>query len=338
MTRVTLLDVAARAGVSRATASLVLNDSPLVAEPTRARVKAAMGELGYVYDRVAASLRSRRTHAVGFVLTEFTHPYLTRFSTGAQEVLERSGTVVMFGVSHDDVRQQSQVTRAMTERLLDGLLVIPASGSTAADLAPLPGSRLVTVARRVAGLDADYVGAANAQGVSLAAAHLVDVHQRRRLAFLGGDASLPPRRERHEALVAELLRRGLTMAASVACPPDRAHARDAAALLLQRAGRPDALVCYTDTVALGALDAVADLGLTAADVAVVGFDDIPEARHARPALTSLAFPAEEAGRAAAELMLRRLDDDSGEREQIVLPMNLHVRQSCGCAARPEETL
>ena len=102
MARVTLLDVARHCGVSRATVSLVLNDSPLVAAKTRDRVRQAMTELGYVYNRAAASLRTQHSDAIGVVLTNITNPYFAEFAAGLQDTLTSSGTVPLLAVSGED--------------------------------------------------------------------------------------------------------------------------------------------------------------------------------------------------------------------------------------------
>ena len=93
MSRATLLDVAKHCGVSRATVSLVLNNSPLVADATRARVQQGLADLGYVYNRAAASLRTHRSDAIGVVLTQITNPYFAEFAAGLQDTLTESGTV-----------------------------------------------------------------------------------------------------------------------------------------------------------------------------------------------------------------------------------------------------
>ena len=102
MARVTLMDVARHCGVSRATVSLVLNDSPLVAAKTRDRVRQAMTELGYVYNRAAASLRTQHSDAIGVVLTNITNPYFAEFAAGLQDTLTSSGTVPLLAVSGED--------------------------------------------------------------------------------------------------------------------------------------------------------------------------------------------------------------------------------------------
>jgi LacI family transcriptional regulator len=172
MARVTLLDVARHCGVSRATVSLVLNDSPLVAAKTRDRVRQAMTELGYVYNRAAASLRTQRSDAIGVVLTNITNPYFAEFATGVQDVLTSSATVPLLAVSGEDRELQHRLVKSLVERNVDGILLIPAHGSTPNDLPDLLGTPLVLMARRVKGLDADYVGAQNHDGGYAAAEHL----------------------------------------------------------------------------------------------------------------------------------------------------------------------
>ena len=104
MSRATLLDVAKHCGVSRATVSLVLNNSPLVADATRARVQQGMADLGYVYNRAAASLRTHRSDAIGVVLTQITNPYFAEFAAGLQDTLTESGTVPLLGISNERPR------------------------------------------------------------------------------------------------------------------------------------------------------------------------------------------------------------------------------------------
>jgi LacI family transcriptional regulator len=159
MGRTTLMDVARHCGVSRATVSLVLNDSPLVAAATRDRVRSAMSELGYVYNRAAASLRTQRSGAIGVVVTQITNPYFAEFATGLQDVLTDSGSVPLLAVSNEDRELQHRLMRSLVERNVDSIVLIPAHGTTAADLPDLLGTPLVLMARRLPGADVDYVGA-----------------------------------------------------------------------------------------------------------------------------------------------------------------------------------
>ena len=238
MTRVTLMDVARHCGVSRATVSLVLNDSPLVAAKTRDRVRQAMTELGYVYNRAAASLRTQHSDAIGVVLTNITNPYFAEFATGLQDVLTSSGTVPLLAVSNEDRDLQYRLIKSLVERNVDGIVLVPAHGTTPDNLPNLLGTPLVLLARRLQGMDVDYVGAQNRDGGYAAAEHLYS-HGCRRIAFVGGFTDSSAREERASGVAAFLNDHGLTLDAdhSVVCEPARPQAREAAMGLLTKNSR-----------------------------------------------------------------------------------------------------
>ena len=332
MARVTLNDVARHCGVSRATVSLVLNDSPLVAEKTRDRVRKAMSELGYVYNRAAASLRTHRSDAIGVVLTNITNPYFAEFAAGVQDTLTDSGTVPLLAASGEDRDLQRRLVKSLVERNVDGIVLVPAHGTTAADLPDLLGTPLVLMARRLPDLDVDYVGAQNYDGGYAAAEHLYS-HGCRSVAFVGGYADSSAREERAGGVTAFLGDHDLTLddARSVTCEPLRPQAREAAMRLLTDHADVDGVVCFSDVVAFGVLDAVADLGRTiGVDIRVIGFDDVHDAGLNRPSLSSVAVPARDSGRRAARLVLERAAGSTEPTVREEFPVKLEPRETCGC--------
>jgi LacI family transcriptional regulator len=332
MARVTLIDVARHCGVSRATVSLVLNDSPLVNDKTAERVRQAMSELGYLRNHAAASLRTHRSDAIGVVLTQITNPYFAEFAAGLQDTLTESGTVPLLAVSNEDRELQHRLVRSLVERNVDGIVLIPAHGTTAADLPDLLGTPLVLMARRLPGGDVDYVGAQNRDGGYAAAEHLYG-HGCRAIAFVGGFADSSAREERAGGVEAFLAEHGLTLGAerSVTCEPLRPQARAATIQLLTDHPGVDGIVCFSDVVALGVLDAVADLGRTIGrDVRVIGFDDVMDAGFNRPSLSSVAVPARETGRRAAALVLERATGSTEPTVREEFPVKLEPRETCGC--------
>jgi LacI family transcriptional regulator len=329
--RVTLLDVAQHCQVSRATVSLVLRDSPLVADATRERVKQGMKDLGYVYNRAAASLRTHRSDAIGVVLTQIDNPYFAEFAAGLQEVLGESGVVPLLGVSNEDREQQGRIIQSLVERGVDGIVMIAAHGTAADDLPNLLGTPLVLMARQVPGASADYVGAVNHAGAAAAAEHLYE-HGCRRIAFLGGFSDSSARQERAGGVRDFLASKGLELSAELSpeCPPLRPQAHRAALSLLQ-AQQVDGVVCFNDVVAFGLLDALADLGRpVGSDIRVIGFDDVHEAGHNRPSLSSVAVPARETGRRAAQIVLERAKRLTYPPLHEELPTQLEARETCGC--------
>ena len=336
MARVTLLDVARHCGVSRATVSLVLNDSPLVAARTRDRVRQAMTELGYVYNRAAASLRTQHSDAIGVVLTNITNPYFAEFAAGLQDTLTTSGTVPLLAVSGEDRDMQHRLVRSLVERAVDGIVLVPAQGTKPEDLPDLLGTPLVLLARRLHGMDVDYVGAQNHDGGYAAAEHLFS-HGCRRIAFVGGYVDASAREERTSGVAEFLSDRGLTLDSehSVVCEPARPPAREAAMRLLTDDPTVDGIVCFSDVVAFGVLDAIADIGRgVGSDVRVIGFDDVHDAGLNRPSLSSVAVPARETGRRAGQLVLERAAGSTEKTVREEFPVKLEPRETCGCA-RPQ---
>ena len=335
MARVTLTDVAKDAGVSRATASMVLNDSPLIAQATKERVRESFSRLGYVYDRAAASLRKNQSLAVGLVITQLSNPYFAEFVEGIQSELDDRGMDVLLGISAEDRARQRRVLVSMSERRVDGVVVIPAHQSEPADFAGLH-MPIVMLARRVKGFETDYVGGDNYAGSVAATNHLLVTHGARRPAFIGGHVYSSAREERLGGFLsaAGVLGIKVPVRNQPACVPDRVVARGVAAELIARDPKVDAIVCFNDAVAFGVVDAVADAGLQVGrDIRVIGFDDVKDAERARPALASVSVPAEAAGRRAAQLLLKRISGSEAGPEGLILPAELMPRESCGCGLR-----
>jgi len=361
MARVTLIDVARHCGVSRATVSLVLNDSPLVAAKTRDRVRQAMVELGYVYNRAAASLRTQHSDAIGVVLTNITNPYFAEFAAGLQDTLTSSGTVPLLAVSSEDRALQSRLVTSLVERNVDGIVLVPAHGTAPDDLPDLLGTPLVLLARRLNGMDVDYVGAQNRDGGYAAAEHLYR-HGCRQIAFVGGFTDSSAREERARGVAEFLNDHGLTLNAdhSVVCEPVRPQSREATMRLLTKdpdvngpnlngpnldgpnldgpnidGPNIDGIVCFSDVVAFGVLDAIADSGRNVgSDIRVIGFDDVHDAGLNRPSLSSVAVPARETGRRAGQLVLDRAAGSTEPTVREEFPTRLEPRETCGCP-RPQ---
>lgn len=337
--RVTLAHVAADAGVSRATASLVLRDSPLVAGETRQRVRDSMERLGYVYHRGAASLRARLTHTAGLVVTDLANPFFAEMTMGVEERLEQAGHVVLLGASADAPQKQERLITAMHEYGADGLLLCPADGTPRGTLERLRRWRLpvVLVTRYLPGSDADYVGADNVAGAAMGTEHLLALGHRR-IAFIGGPAHSSARSDRLRGFRDAMARRGLSVDETLllTAPPTRDGGYHAIAELLARPNPPSAALCYNDAVALGAMLGVRAAGLVPGrDLAVVGFDDVAEAALARPALTTLAITPRRLGAEAAGLLHERIARPDDPPRRVVLSPTLVVRESCGAHPRRE---
>lgn len=331
MESVTLTEVAGHAGVSRSTVSLVLRGSPLVAAETRERVQAAMAALGYIYNRGAANLRAARTHTVGLLVCELNNPFYAELTAGVDDVLDTEGFVAFIANTAEQPERQDRFLQRMREHNVDGVILCPAAGTTAELLDRLDRWRLpcVQALRFVSDQGRDYAGVDYQAGMETVTEHLISLGHRR-IAFVGGTLDHSAYAARHTGFTAAMRRHGLADDLVLRCPLTRRAGAEVVGALLNRAEPPTAALCYNDVVALGLMLGLEARGLRAGrDLAVTGFDDVPEAALSRPALTTVATSARQIGQEAARLLLRRIADPQGPPERIILPSRLVVRQSCG---------
>ncbi|MBM6404528.1 LacI family DNA-binding transcriptional regulator [Phycicoccus sp. CSK15P-2] len=338
----TLEDVARVAGVSRATVSRVVNHERRVAADLQAKVFAAVAEVGYVPNRAARSLVTRRTDTVAVVISGtdpkdapdqfgamLSDPFFGRVVGGAiRELRPRDVHPVL--MLADAVRTRQQVVSFVSRGHVDGTLLVPLSGDD-----PLPeallatGRPLVRFARPRHRSRVSWVDVANADGGALAAGHLVD-RGRRRLAVLG----LPERlqvaaaAERVEGFVEAAVERGAEVLGRADGEFTVESGAAAARRVLDDHPRVDGLFAANDLMAIGAVRAARERGLgVPEDLAVVGFDDSPAAALAHPALTTVRQPVEDMASEMARLLLDQIADRSPVQRTSVLEPTLVVRES-----------
>ena len=329
--KITLIDVAKHAGVSRATASLVLRNSPLVADDTRAQVLDAMNTLGYVYNRAAANLRSRQSHSIGLVVTDITNPFFAELATHIEAQLDDANYAVFLSNTRDQLEKQHRLLQALHGHQVDGLLLCPAEGTDTKTIEMLKSWHLpvVLIARYLEESQSDYAGADNQLGAKMAVDHLVaNGHQR--IAFLGGTLKSSARKDRLKGYQDALQQHGITIenGLSITSPVSREGGFRAMLHILNRPDRPSAALCYNDVVAFGAMLALQSRNLTPGkDFAIVGFDDIADAALVRPALTTVSITPKEIGAAAIDLLMQRMTNPGHPPEMKIIPPRLVIRQS-----------
>jgi LacI family transcriptional regulator len=331
--RITLKDVAREAGVATGTVSMVLNDSPLVADATRARVQQVMRDLGYVYHRAAAHLRAKNSRIVGVSICDLVNPYYADVTAGIQAALEELGRILVLGHCAESVDRQMRFLETLREYNVEGLLLTPAIGTPKAHLARLKewGLPVVQVTRYIQGVDTDYVGNDNRLAAQLAAGHLLGLGHER-IAYVGLNRLTSTGRDRFAGFRAALkaAKRPVLDADVVECPSSREGGFRSVAGLFDRQHPPTAIVCFNDAIAFGVMLGLRRLGIEPGrDCSVVGLDDVAEAALWQPALTSVAIGRDAIGQAAGRLLMARLEEPDRPLERVVLPPQLVVRESCG---------
>jgi LacI family transcriptional regulator len=326
--RVTIGDVAERAAVSKTTVSHVLSGNRPVAASTRARVVAAIDELGYRPDGLARSLRTRRTHMVALVIPDITNPFYPFLARGLDDGLDGSYRTFIFSTDAKPERERKFLSE-VADRSADGIVIDSFTMDVDMMAATLPGIPLVRVGISV--IDDphfDTVHAEDERGAALATKHLID-RGHRRIAMIQGPQGAGA--HRNLGYLNELDAAGISPDPELVLAGEwtRTGGHDAAMQLLSLNEPPTAIFCANDLMALGALDACRELGKQVPrDVAIVGFDDIDAARMVSPALTTVSNPAYETGLLAGVLLLERMTGGyTGPPRTVTLPCRLVQRST-----------
>jgi LacI family transcriptional regulator len=332
----TINDIAREAGVSRSTVSLVLRNSPLVAEETRRRVRATIERLGYQPNRLAAGLRSLRSHILGLVVTDLTFPPYARLAVGIEAAVEGAGYSLIVANSHERVERERLHIANLRQYRADGLFITPVQQDTAHLVAlSREGYPFVCVIREVAGLEADFCGTDGYAAMRTLVAYLCEELGHQRIAILSGTQRTSTSLTRLAGWRDELMARGQPAPDDlvVAHAADRRGGAAAAEELLRRGVAFTALVCINDLVAVGALQAFHRAGRRVPqDVSVAGIGGFREHFPPDRALTTMAEDHGEIGRQAGELLLRRLREGRrGGPERRIVPARLHIGETTGPA-------
>ncbi len=323
----TIDDVAEAAGVSRSTVSLVLRDSPLVAERTSLKVRKTIDLLGYVYNRNAA-LRARLSYLVGIIIPDLTNPFFSELTAGIDTVLNKEGWVALVSNSWDSIEAQDRILQRMREQKVDAVIICPAAEPSSVEKSlSMSGLRILQVLRRTGGIN-NYLGVDYAHGVAAAVDHLFELGHTSIL-FLGGERHHSAAAERHSGFEAAMRSHNLTPA-HFPCALTRSAAADSVTELFSAESHPTALVCFNDVVAMGAMAGLERLGLRVGeDVSVVGFDNVVEAEFVHPPLTTIDSNARGLGAEAANIVLASVRSGAALEGTNVTPTRLVVRKSTG---------
>jgi LacI family transcriptional regulator len=325
----TIVDVAEAAGVSRATVSLVLRQSPLVADDTRERVQQAIFAVGYIYNRGAAQLRSGMSGTIGVIVPEITNPFYAELLSGIDETLDDDDRLCFVANSTDSPERQERFLRRIRERGVEGIIICAAEGSSPDLLAQMREWCLpfVQILRSIDGDAGDFVAPDFATGTRIAVEHLVSKGHKR-IALMPSAKNTSAARDRVGAFTGAVRQCGLTPGIILPGRLTRTDAGELAADVLARADAPTAIICHNDLLALGVIGALRARGLVpGVNLGVVGFDNIPEASHSVPTLTTVATMPAEVGAHAATLLLRRIAKPKGPAERILIPPHLIVRDT-----------
>ncbi len=328
----TMVDVASRAGVSTSTVSHVINQTRYVSEEVTSRVHEAMEELNYQPNVVARSLRTRESRIIGVVVSDVTNPFFTASVRAIEDEAITHRYNIILCDTDEKPRREAEYLNILFNRRVDGLIVSPSLEN--ADLIASmveSGTPIVLLDREIPGLDVDVVGCDNEGGAYEAVTHLIDCGHRR-IGIIAGRLEVSTGAERmagyeralreHDIPIDEALTRSANFSRSLAYQKTTD--------LLKSSDPPSALFVCNNTMTLGALAAMSELGLKVPDdVSVVGFDDTEWAALMDPPLTVVSQPVKELGTKATEILIRRIRAGSVKKtHKLTFAPELIVRASC----------
>ncbi|HEV2345403.1 MAG TPA: LacI family DNA-binding transcriptional regulator [Actinocrinis sp.] len=333
---ITMADVAARAGVSKTTVSRVLNGKGELDPATAARVRQVIQELGYVPSAGAVSLARGRTRVLGMLVPSFSWPWIGEVLQGVADAVEEEGYgLLLFSCSKGEESLQRFASQA-SAKTFDGLLVIEPEG-TLDFIAGLHRSGLPVVLIDDRGHQPEFpsVATTNRGGAQDAARHLLQLGRKRPI-VVAGPEELGCTQERLAGFAEVYAQAGLPLEPWRVVDGDFTFEGGRAEIgRLLRSARHlnaepgfDAVFAHNDLSAAGAIQALREAGLRSpGEVAVVGFDDVPQASHTDPPLTTVHQPLREMGETAARALMGHFDGTPLAAEPIVLPTTLVVRGS-----------
>ena len=323
--RPTIVDVAKAAGVSISTTSNALSGVRRVRPETRRRVLKVADQLGYEPNLIARSLVGKRSSLVGILMPDITDNFLTTFVRDVERAVATQGLGLMIGDSGNDSKREERYLRAFHDRRMEGLLIIPTAttdlGQVTAIAKEIP---TVLVDREISGWTGDFVSCDHRVGAEMLVDHLVSLGHTR-IAQLAGDRDLSSARARYAATRVRLSGHGLVGVAEGFSRFTTEDAKEQAAEILRGAADFTALIAGDDLLALAVVGGAHRAGISVpGDLSVAGFDDIPFAELAWPALTTIRQPVE---RIAAEATRLLLESAAGPGRHVLLQPELIVRDS-----------
>lgn len=324
---VTIQDVATAAGVSLATVSRALANSPRVKPDTRQRIQELAAKMGYAPSAIAQGLATKRTHTLGVVVRDIGDAFVAELVRSIDHQALTHGYTLLLSHCGDDPSRELAATHILRRQRVDGIIV--ADPSVPETFLP-PASGSGTPAILINSQQYHYsVGTDNPSATEEAVNHLLSLGHRR-IAYIGSLRNAPESRERQAGYERALRRFGITPDPTLVAEGEAGweHAGWAhTERLLRLPAPPTAILCFNDLTAIGALGAAQAAGLAVpADLSLIGFDDISLTRYLNPPLTTVSQDREQLARVAVEMVLALLDGSEPPARHLV-PGRLVLRAS-----------
>jgi LacI family transcriptional regulator len=332
--QITIKDIARQLNISASTVSRALNDHPYINSETKKRVIDLADKLDYTPNSLATSLRSQKSNTIGVIVPEIVHFFFSTVIAGIEELAHNAGYTILFCQSNESYEREVLDTKALMTHRVDGLLVSFSKETMNFDHFKEVAKKNIPIVffdRMMKEMDASNVIVADYDGARQATEHLLD-QGCSRIAHLAGPKGLTISEERLNGYLDVLEEHHLKPEAGFMqeCGGGKEDGYKCTKKLLQLSNPPDAIFANSDMVALGAMEAVKEVGLNIPnDIAIIGFSNWQFSESIEPQLSTISQPGFEIGRTAMMLLLDELNssDEKLQHKTKVLPTELIIRAS-----------
>lgn len=327
----TIKDVALAAGVSLKTVSRVINESNDVSSETRQKVLEAIKKVGYRPNAIARSLRVKKTFSIGVIIADITNSFYSTLVRGIEDVALSRNYSILLANSDEMLKKEKMYIKVFVEKQVEGLIIVPSAGSQEYLKTLLKHLPIVFVDRDANEIEASTVKVENKNGAYMLTRHLIQ-HGYSRIAFICHDVNLSTGKERFDGFEEALKESNIELVAGLIKIGNRTidDAFEAVRDIINNNIRPQAIFTSNNIMAQGVMKALEYFSLEIPrDIALVSFDDFQLSEIFRPHLTVVSQPAYDIGRCAAELLFKQMEKGI-KPEKIILPVELVIRESCGC--------
>lgn len=333
--KVTIAEVAKKAGVSKSTVSRILNGNyHQNTKETVDKVLRVIKELDYRPNALAQGLKSMKTNMIGIVLSNLNNPFWTRVLEGVEDTCRSNGYSLLICNSNEEEKTEEEHILGLRTRQVDGIIINPTSKN--ADLYKSivdQGYPFVAINRKIFELEVNLVAMDNIQGAMDGVDHLIKLGKRTIALFVFPPNNISPRMDRIEGYKRALEKNGIPVSESLIyiIEEKKGAVKEAVKSLLSSKDLPDAIFSTNNIMTLSILEGIKEMGLVVPDdIALLGYDETVWSKHLDPPLTTVHQPAYQMGELAANRLISLIEKKGEEGPVIeVLQPSLIIRESCG---------
>lgn len=332
---ITISDIAKLANVSKSAVSIVLNNKKGVSDKTRNKVLDTIKKYNYNPNHIAQSLVAKETKSIGLIIKEIDNPYSSKVMKGVYDACSQLGYSVLLSSSELSTKKESEIISALLSKRVDGLLISPLQReeSDYDYLSNLLNENYpLVILGEIVNYSTNIVDIDNFQAACDAVSYLIELGHRR-IAHFAGPIHSGHRQKRLEGYKQALIINNIAidndyiLTVEPYAPNGFIAGKE---LFSKKTELPSAVFCYNDLIAIGLIDALLELKIRVPEeVSVIGFDNIDFSKYVKIPLTTVQMPAYEIGKAAANLLIKRIVNSSARsKEKLILNHKLIERNSC----------